>query len=159
MQKLWILCGLCLLTSCKRSAFHKDKTQELIEQEMQNIDWNDVDQYPLFENCDETAPKAEQRQCFESTLLSHFASTIREFEFKLDTEVNDTVNVDFLIDRTGSISVLEIRKNSAVEAQIPEFNGIIAQCLNNLPKVAPAIKRGIPVSARFRIPIVLNTKL
>ena len=159
MQKLWILCGLCLLTSCKRLTFQKDKTQELIEREMQNIDWNDVDQYPLFENCDETASKTEQRNCFESTLLSHFSSTMQEFEFKLDSEVSDTVYVDFLIDRTGSISVLEIRKNGAVEAQIPEFNGIIAQCLNNLPKVAPAIKRGIPVNARFRIPIVLNTKL
>ncbi len=124
---------------------------------MQNINWNDVDQYPLFENCDETASKSEQKQCFENTLLSHFESTLQEFEFKLDAEVNDTVNVDFLIDKNGSISVLEIKKNQAVEAQIPEFNGIIAQCLNNLPPVAPAIKRGIPVNARFRIPIVLNT--
>lgn len=157
MQKLWILCGLCLLTSCKRLTFQKDKTQELIEQEMQNINWNDVDQYPLFENCDETTSKEEQKQCFENTLLSHFASTMQEFEFKLDTAIYDTVNVDFLIDKNGSISVLEIKKNSAVEAQIPEFNGIIAQCLNNLPPVAPAIKRGIPVNARFRIPIVLNT--
>lgn len=157
MRKLWILCGLCLLTSCKRLTFQKDKTQELIEQEMQNIDWNDVDQYPLFENCDETTSKAEQKQCFESTLLSHFTTTIQQFEFKLDTAIHDTVNVDFLIDKNGSISVLEIRKNSAIEAQIPEFNGIIAQCLNNLPPVAPAIKRGIPVNARFRIPIVLNT--
>lgn len=157
MRKLWILCGLCLLTSCKRLTFQKDKTQELIEQEMQNIDWNDVDQYPLFENCDETTSKAEQKQCFESTLLSHFTTTIQQFEFKLDTAILDTVNVDFLIDKNGSISVLEIRKNSAIEAQIPEFNGIIAQCLNNLPPVAPAIKRGIPVNARFRIPIVLNT--
>lgn len=157
MQKLWILCGLCLLTSCKRLTFQKDKTQELIEQEMQNIDWNDVDQYPLFENCDETTSKAEQKQCFESTLLSHFTTTIKQFEFKLDTAIHDTVNVDFLIDKNGSISVLEIRKNWAIEAQIPEFNGIIAQCLNNLPPVAPAIKRGIPVNARFRIPIVLNT--
>ncbi|MCG2462642.1 hypothetical protein K8352_17910 [Flavobacteriaceae bacterium F89] len=157
MQKLWILCGLCLLTSCKRLTFQKDKTRELIEQEMQNIDWNDVDQYPLFENCDETASKMEQKQCFENTLLSHFSSTMQEFEFKLDAEINDTVNVDFLIDKTGSISVLEIKKNPALEAQIPEFNGIIAQCLNSLPPVAPAIKRGIPVNARFRIPIVLNS--
>lgn len=158
MRKFGILWCLCLLTSCDWFTSKEEKTQKLVNEVMQGIDWNDIDQYPLFDNCDETVSKAGQRECFETTLLSHFSSTLSEFDFELDVGINDTVNVDFLMDKDGSISVLEVEKNAVIQAQIPEFNTIIAHSLKSLPSVAPALKRGIPVSAKFRIPIVLSTR-
>ena len=124
---------------------------------MQTIDWNDVDNYPLFESCDESTSKTSQRKCFETELLIHFSATLQEFEFVIVPEVNHTVFVDFLIDQEGKISVIHIEKDKAIEKLMPEFDGVISQSLRNLPSLEPALKRGIPVNAKFRIPIVLNS--
>ena len=157
MRKFFMILVLCSFFSCDFFVSKEKKTQKLVNQEMLTIDWNDVDNYPLFENCDESGSKTAQRECFESELLTHFSATLQEFEFVIDPEVNNTVFVDFLIDQEGNISVLNIEKDKTIDTQMPEFNGIISQSLKNLPTIAPALKRGIPVSAKFRIPIVLKS--
>ncbi len=158
MRRLVILGVFFLMASCQWFASQEAKTQMLVEEELQSIDWNDVDQYPLFDDCDETVSKTAQKACFENTLLLHFSMTLQDFEFVLDEEVDDTIYVDFLVDSEGTMSVLEIQENNTVKQQIPEFDAIITQSLKSLPRVEPALKRGIPVNAKFRIPIVLNTK-
>jgi hypothetical protein len=79
------------------------------------------------------------------------------FEFLMADDVEDTLYMDFLVDLEGTITVLDIEQNREVADQIPEFNGVITQSLKSLPPVAPALKRGIPVNAKFRIPLILNT--
>ena len=132
------------------------KAQELVIREMRSIDWNEVDHYPLFENCDESVSKEAQRACFENEVVSHFATILREFEFLLGQEVDTTVYVDFAIDKEGRIEVLDIEKDPAIDGQMPEFDGIVTQSLRGLPPRSPALKRGIPVTAKFRIPIILH---
>ena len=156
MRKFLAIVVLCCCFSCDLFESKEKKTQKLINQEMGTIDWNDVDNYPLFENCDESTSKTAQRECFESELLTHFSATLQEFEFVIDPEVDHTVFVDFLIDHEGKITVVNIGKDKRIDELMPEFNGVISQSLRNLPPLAPALKRGIPVSAKFRIPIVLS---
>lgn len=153
-----VLCGLCLFTSCDWFSSKDEKVQKLVDEELKSINWNDVDQYPLFAYCDETAAKIDQKTCFESVVLLHFSSVMQDFEFVMEEAINDTIYVDFLMDHEGTITVLEVEKNEVLTTQIPEFEAIVIQALKTLPKVAPALKRGIPVSAKFRIPIVLNSK-
>lgn len=157
MRKSGILCLLCLLASCDWFTSREAKTQMLVEKELHGIDWNDVDQYPLFDDCDETATKAAQKECFENTLLLHFSMTLQDFEFALSEDLEDNIYVDFLVDKEGVMTVLDIEEHRAIKEQIPEFNGIITQSFKSLPRVEPALKRGIPVNAKFRIPLVLNT--
>ncbi len=158
MRKLGILLGLCILASCDLNSSRESRTRDLVEKELKTIDWNDVDQYPLFTECDETSEKNAQKVCFEETLLHHFSTTLKEFEFVLDNGFRDTIYVDFLVDKDGALTVLEIGENAAIREQIPEFDGVITQSLKNLPGLEPALKRGIPVSTRFRIPLLLNAK-
>ncbi len=153
-----LLCCFFLFTSCDWFASKEQKTQKLVNEEMQTINWDDVDQYPLFEDCDETASKIGQRSCFENTFLKHFIATLEEFDFVLNSDINTSVDVVFLIDEEGQISILNIEKNSLIQQQIPEFDALITQSLKSLPSIEPALKRGIPVKAKFRIPIVLNTQ-
>ncbi|MGB5431023.1 energy transducer TonB [Eudoraea sp.] len=134
------------------------KTQQLADKELQAINWNDVDQYPLFDVCDEAVSKSAQRECFENTLLLHFSKTLEEFEFILDNDVEERVYVDFIVNKDGKVAVLNIEKNRIIQEQIPEFDGIISRSLKSLPPVEPALKRGIPVNTKCRIPIVLNSE-
>jgi hypothetical protein len=71
--------------------------------------------------------------------------------------LNDTVYVDFLIDEHGFISVLNVEEKTSVLNEIADFNAKITARLNDLTTVAPALKRGNPVSLRFRLPLLLNT--
>ena len=115
---------LCILvSSCSFFESKQKRTQELINEELRHIDWNSVDSYPFFYTCDEAATKAEQKSCFEETLIIH---------------------------------VTDIEKDAWVLKQMPEFDGVITQSLKNLPKLAPALKRGIPVNTKYRIPVQLN---
>ncbi|WP_291963606.1 hypothetical protein, partial [Maribacter sp.] len=94
---------------------------------------------------------------FEETLISHFQETLNDFEFTLTDKESETVEVIFVIDTLGKIRVADIYKNELVLNQMPEFDGVITQSLKNLPKLAPALKRGIPVNTKYRIPVQLNT--
>lgn len=157
MRKVAVLAYVFLFTSCDWFTSKEEKTQVLVHEEMQNINFNEVDRYPMFSDCDEMVSKQEQKICFETTLLMHFSKTLQDFEFVMDSEIRDTVFVDFMTDKNGTVSVLGIEKNAAIDDQMPEFNGIITQSLKSMPTVQPALKRGIPVNAKFRIPIVLNS--
>ncbi len=158
MRIVLILCGFFLVVSCDVFTSKEERTQKLIAQEMQQINFNEVDQFPLFENCDETNSKEENKDCFEETLLRNLYTSLDGFEFVLKEEVVDTLYVDFLIDKVGEVVVLDISHNAIIEEQIPEFDAVITRCLLSLPQASPALKRGIPVKAKFRIPIVLNSK-
>jgi hypothetical protein len=158
MNRLLILLFCFVLASCNFLESREKRTQELINAELQQIDWNSIDSYPLFLNCDETASKESQRQCFEQKLTTHFEATLNEFEFIIDSESNPVVFVTFVIDTEGRIMVVDIEKDPSILKQMPEFEGIISQSLKNVPAIAPALKRGIPVRTKYRIPVQLNTK-
>lgn len=146
-----------LISSCSFFESKQKRTQELINEELRHIDWNSVDSYPFFYTCDETATKAQQKICFEETLISHFQETLNDFEFTLTDKESETAAVIFVIDTLGRINVITIEKDASVLTQMPEFDGVITQSLKNLPKLAPALKRGIPVNTKYRIPVQLNT--
>ena len=112
MRNLTIFLMLSLLTACNWSASRDEKTQELVSQEIQSIDWEDVDKYPLFDDCDETVSKQEQKKCFMETLLRHFSDTLQESEFVLHEEVRDTIFVDFMMEDTGSIRLINEDRGS-----------------------------------------------
>ena len=157
MHKFIMVLVLCGMTSCDFFESQERKTQELIQKELSEIDWNEVDSYPLFEDCDENSSKTLQRECFENELLKHCSKTLDAYEFILDADIDPTVIVDFLVDKDGRITIIDIEKDPKINKQMPEFEGIIRQSLKRMPPLAPALKRGIPVKAKFRIPIVLKT--
>jgi hypothetical protein len=158
MQRILILLVFLGISSCNFFDSKEKRTQELIDADLNQIDWNTVDSYPLFLECDENATKEVQRRCFEQQLTTHFGETLNEFEFTVDSDQNAIVEVIFVIDTEGRISVLDIHKDASILKQMPEFDGLITQSLKNMPAIAPALKRGVPVSTKYKIPIVLNTK-
>ena len=152
----WIVLGLSL-TSCEWFASPETKARQLVEEELSAIDWNEVDQYPLFDACDETAQKPQQQECFEQNLVMHLAMALQDFEFKSEKALADTLYLDFMVDQQGKVTVVSMDKNPEFSRENPEFERIVAKSLRSLPRLEPALKRGIPVSSRFRIPIVLKT--
>ncbi len=157
MRKLIWISFLSLLTACELFVSKEEATQKIVNEELLQINWDDVDQYPLFDACREDMSKPEQRTCFEETMIIQLGKALEGMEFEVDNDLNDTVMVDFLIDEDGFIFVQNVEEKETVLSEIENFNSEITRRLNDLTTVAPAIKRGMPVSIRFRLPIVLNT--
>jgi len=158
MRKLVLLVFFGLLCSCELFTPAEEQTKNKVNEELLTIDWNDVDSYPLFaDRCDENVSKQVQRGCFQTVILDYFSKALKNVQFQVDKDLNDTVYVHFLIDEHGFVSVTEIEENQAVLNEIKDFNTKISNQLNNLTTVRPALKRGIPVSLHFKLPIVLNT--
>ncbi|MEO1486070.1 MAG: hypothetical protein AAFU57_09990 [Bacteroidota bacterium] len=156
-QRFFVLLLGISLTSCDFFISQEKITEDLVEEELYQIDWNEVDQYPLFDACRESLPKPEQRACFESTMLEQLSKALEGMTFEVDNDLNDTVLLDFKIDEHGFIRVQSVEERSAVLQEIEDFNATITKRLNDLTTVAPALKRGVPVSIQFRLPVVLNT--
>ena len=154
-QFLFFSC-FALLASCELFMSKEDQTQKLVDDELLSIDWNDVDQYPLFEGCDETAPKSIQQDCFQTEMLQIASQALDSLNFEVQKDLNDTIVIEFRVDEHGFITIEQIGDNSQVLEEIEGLNDQIRSRLKDLT-VAPAIKRGSPVSMRFRIPVILNT--
>ena len=105
----------CLFTSCDWFTSNEEKTQELVNEEMRNINFNEVDRYPLFDDCDEMMDKSGQLDCFQNTLLSQYTETLEDFEFQFVSDIDTTIYVDFMVDFNGEISVLEVQRNEDIE--------------------------------------------
>jgi len=158
MRKFLLVLILCLFASCSLFESKDKKTQKLVEKELQQIDWSDVDDYPLFDDCDETVSKVLQKSCFEKKLVAHLSTDLQEFELTSETEIEDVVFLDFKIENDGNVTIVNIENKEIFGSQMKKFEDKIVESLKRLPRIEPALKRGIPVKAKFRIPIFLNSK-
>lgn len=157
MRKLLFLYLLGFLSSCNYFQSQEKQTNQLVSDKLLAIDWNDVDAYPLFEDCDENAIKQVQKDCFQENMLKYFSTAFGDMEFEVENDINDTLYIDFLIDEHGFMTVLEIQEKDDVKKVLPQLKDELSKRLNDLTTVAPALKRSTPVSIKFRLPLILNT--
>jgi hypothetical protein len=150
---------LILLLACSCQLFETEKisTETFYEEELQSINWKDVDQYPVFAACESLSEKEVQKQCFERTLTNHIHAAISRRKIISPYDLHDTVYVDFTVDKTGRLSVNEFRIDSLTAHIFPNLREWILQSMDSLQPVAPAYKRGIPVRTDFKLPIAIQT--
>jgi hypothetical protein len=156
MQRLGVLSVLFLFSACELFTSKEQTKQQIVQQEIQNINWNDVDKYPLFKNCDETAEKEDQKLCFQTTLTDYLYNALSQNQIVVNTNLQDTIAVTLIIRNDGSVALEEIEQTQTVAKHIPNIKELITNALQNLPQIYPAVKRGVQVSTKVKLPIVLQ---
>ena len=160
MRGYWFFGLITLLYfqySCSFFSSQEARTNKIVAKEMERIDWNALDHYPLFPECDELMTKPTQKKCFENTIIRYLTEKINGYNLELLDSLQTVVHMDLLVDSEGTIRMVDMERNNEVLAQLPDFNRLIQREINALPQVEPALKRGVPVNVKFRIPIELNT--
>ena len=123
------------------------------------IDFNDVDVYPLFMDCNNCDTSEKQNLCFEMELIRRLQKLTSKKVLDASGKVNDTVLVDILVNTQGKISVVKIHQNENVAEQLPELDNLLYKSIASLPAaVQPSLKRGIPVNSMFKLPILVSVK-
>ena len=157
--RLIIFISIIMVTnSCD---FISPKKTTLINTELANstIDFNDVDVYPLFMDCNNCDTSEKQNLCFEMELIRRLQKLTSKTVLDASGKVNDTVLVDILVNTQGKISIVKIHKNELVAEQIPELDSLLYKSVASLPAaVQPSLKRGIPVNSMFKLPILVSVK-
>ena len=148
---------LFLATSCQFFETEKVSSEEIYKEEMETIDWKDVDRYPSFSNCKNQLEKPEQKDCFINTISSHLYKSISSEKMVSVREVYDTVKVNFEVSKNGELSILEIKMDTVLQKEFPNLEAWILQSIDSLKPVAPAYKRGIPVKTQFILPVIIQT--
>lgn len=156
MKKIFILpLALMFITSCEYISF-KVPTKVAVPK-LDSIDYTKIDDYPVFPECDSIPSTEKQRICFKMEMSKYIHTTLREIKINSKSVLNDTIIVKIIVDKNGKTRLSSIQKTSKINQNLPQLDSIIKLGLMQLPILQPAIKRGIPVSAEFSLPIVIKT--
>ena len=154
---IFLLIVLVSLTSCQFFETEKISSETFYQEELKSIDWNDVDQYPVFSNCQENSRKSEQRNCFEKAISQQIHQSILKWNLKIMDPILDTISVSFSISKSADLKVTNVDMDSILDMRLPQLKNIIPASIDSLSVIAPAYKRGIPVNTTFTLPIVFKT--
>ena len=158
MRKAIALFLVSLCFSCQYFEKKVPNEKDLLEKQLKDINWNEVDEYPSVADCEKLTDATQRKQCF--------------FEF-LTTTIQQKLAVDTLSTLFPKLDTIEVKvtvfPNSTMEFE-PQFpkdsvaydtikiDSILRIRLVNFPKVNPAIKRGIPVKTKFVLPVIIKTE-
>ncbi|WP_299684093.1 hypothetical protein [uncultured Dokdonia sp.] len=150
---------LCMLfASCSRWETKKITTEEFLSQEEYIIDITNVDTYPIFDTCDELSESTDLKKCFEDKVTNTLHQELSNHTIVVQEAINDTVWIDLIVNETGKFCLDSIYLTPTVRKEIPELHLWIYDAAQVLPSPEPAIKRGILVKTRFKVPIVLKVE-
>lgn len=142
-------------TSCDLFKGKEKATKEAVQQELAEIDWNTVDELPSFPKCQELLGE-EAKNCFEKVVTQHMMTHLGAQEFEVTNAINDTVFVNMLVTSDGEVQFKKIKQSILLQKELPGLEQAIKTSITKLPKALPAHKRGIPVNAKFVLPIYLK---
>ena len=101
-----------LIPSCQFFETEKISSETFLKEEIKSINWKDVDQHPVFLNCESFTEKKQQKNCFENTLSSHLYQVINSGNTMVTTELNETLVLDFLVDEKGKLVITSMKMDS-----------------------------------------------
>jgi protein TonB len=112
-----------------------------------------VESFPVYQGCDENAPKDSIFACMNTSIMSFIAANFSYPTEARKNKIEGRVFVNFIIEKDGSISNVEIAR-SAHKLLDDEAERVIKK----LPRFAkPAYDDGKPVRMQYTVPI--NAKL
>lgn len=139
-----LICG-----SCRQDNFQKINAEEIVDKELKSINFSEVDQFPLFKTCDETASRQAQKACFEQELHKWLKPHLDSIPYQ--NIKKDSINLHLSIHANGKISLDSLSSKS-------ELVEIFHDIFNHSPKIYPAQKRGVPVKVSFQLPVILKVE-
>ena len=146
-------CSL-LIVSC--SYFGNKYEKEQVQVVDTIVDFNTVDAFPLFPECKDIPSREKQKICFQLEISQHIYCSLKEYQLNAKEAINDTVLVKLKVNAMGKTSLSGIQISSKTKELLPEFDSIVKVSLLKLPTLLPAIKRDMPVTTEFVLPIVLK---
>jgi len=148
-----LICLLFSFTSCEYFSFEKNKNIEKID-----VDFTSVDVSPSFKVCDSLIEKDKKNNCFRTTLRQEISSSLAKQSIQVPQSVDETIEVAITIQSNKEVKLTSIKSSDSLLVILPSLKAILKKSVEELPTVYPAIKRGIPVTTVYKLPIRIAVK-
>jgi protein TonB len=122
------------------------KQVEEVEEEV-DVPFTIIESVPMFPGCENAADK---RACFQEKVQQHIVKNFKYPEAAQDAGIQGKVNVSFIIEKNGSISIAGMRGPS------PILEKEARRIMEKMPTLTPGKQRGKPVRMTMSIPIVFK---
>ena len=142
-------------TCCDKFPFtRKDKSPQLDTV----VDYNSVDFYPSFKVCDGLIDKKAKAKCFRNTIHKKIGLELKQHTLSIKDSIDETIFVDLIINSKGEIIVQKIISTDHLKQQLPQLDSLLRKSIQELRASYAAIKRGIPVTTKYRLPLRITLK-
>ncbi|TDQ22877.1 hypothetical protein [Tenacibaculum caenipelagi] len=148
---LLILVLLC--TSCDFFSFTNKNKEQAVDT---IIDFTKVDVSPAFNKCKNLLNEAKTN-CFRKEIHERIADKLQRYNFITHVAVDEEILINVVINPEGNFQLKNIQTSSIIKEQLPDLEKTIQAIINELPKVSPAIKRGVIVTTQYQLPIKIQT--
>jgi len=149
------ICLLISFTSCEYFSFEKNKNIEKIDVD---VDFTSVDVSPSFKVCDSLIEKEKKNTCFRTTLRQEISSSLAKQSIQVPQSVDETIEVAITIQSNKEVKLTSIKSSDSLLVILPSLKAILKKSVEELPAVYPAIKRGVPVTTVYKLPIRIAVK-
>ncbi|MEN8857902.1 MAG: hypothetical protein ABF260_07540 [Flavobacteriaceae bacterium] len=118
-----------------------------------NIDYSSVDSSPSFKVCDSIIDKAKKTICFRTTIREEISKSLAKYSIKVKKPVNETIVVTITIQSNKQVKLSKLEASDSLLLEISDLKEMIEKSIDELPEIYPAIKRSIPVTTEYKLPI------
>ncbi|APG60498.1 hypothetical protein [Christiangramia salexigens] len=157
MKKALLPVLFLFIVSCNFET-KKISSEEVLEQESRSLNWKEVDEYPTFKACQDRTELRAAKQCFETMVANSIYSYLASQNPVVSKSINDTLYIHLEITKEGKARIESVKIDTSITNQLPDIEKWLHRSIDSLPKIYPASKRGIPVSTRFKMPVVVKAE-
>lgn len=141
---------MLLCFSCDYFSFEKNKNEDKLDM---NIDYSSVDSSPSFKVCDSIIDKAKKTICFRTTIREEISKSLAKYSIKVKKPVDETIVVTITIQSNKQVKLSKLEASDSLLLEISDLKEMIEKSIDELPEIYPAIKRSIPVTTEYKLPI------
>ena len=156
MKKALALFLFSLCISCHYFEKEVPSEKELLDKQIKEINWEEVDEYPSVFECEKLTDKSEREQCFFEFLTQTIQQKLSIDTLSVFYPELDTIEVRVTIFPNATLKFEPQFPKDSVAYDTTKIDSILHARLIDFPKVNPAIKRGIPVKTQFVLPVILK---
>jgi hypothetical protein len=156
-----ISAAVVLLFFCSCQYFEKQipSEKELLNKKLKEINWDEVDEYPSIIECDSLTNTDLRKQCFFQTLTTSIQQKLTsDTALKMLYPTHDSITLKITVLPNSKIQFKPQFQKDSIAFDRLKIDSLLNSRLIDLPKINPAIKRGIPVKTQFFLPINLKVK-
>ena len=145
-----------LFSSCQYFDKQVPSKEELLQKELQTINWNQVDEFPTISECEKIDDEALRKQCFFEYLTQIIQEKLSVDTLAILYPELDTIEVKVTVFPNATMQFEPQFPKDSVAYDTIKIDSILNARLVDFPKVNPALKRGIPVKTQFMLPVILQ---
>ena len=141
---------LLFCTSCNYFSFRKERVEISIDS---IIDFSSVNSFPSFKACDSLVEDSEKETCFRKTIHQKIGKELAKHTIRVKNSIDATAMVKLQINTKGKIYFIKVESTANLQKELPQLDSILKVSIAKLPNLYPAIKRGVPITTEYSLPI------